>query len=196
MEAAAPETPRRSRSMGRAGRGVTMESSDVDLAIRHVKTVDLYTAADMSIDDRTRQRLADSVPENTRLAYSVVREQFLDWCAGTGRTPLPAHEATLTSYVSDMITAGASPATISQHMGAIRTMHSVAGFKGQPANTGALQLLRGWRRDRADEGTRERKATPLVRDDLRLVIARLPLGTLAGRRDQLLLVLGFALMAR
>lgn len=175
------------------------QNTHVDLPIRHVKTVDVegsWTALDTELDPRTRTRLAESVPENTRLAYSVARDQYVGWCHAVGRCALPAHAATLTTYVSAMITGGAAPATISQHVGAIRTMHRVAGFPGQPDNSGALQLLRGYRRELADNGVRERKATPLLRDDLRLVISRLPLDTLAGRRDQLLLVLGFALMAR
>jgi integrase len=175
------------------------EIASSDLPIRHVKTVDVegsWTALDTELDPLTQNRLAESVPENTRLAYSVVRDQYVDWCHAVGRRALPAHPATLTTYVSAMITGGAAPATISQHVGAIRTMHRVAGFPGQPDNAGALQLLRGYRRELADDGIRERKATPLLRDDLRLVISRLPLHTLAGRRDQLLLVLGFALMAR
>jgi integrase len=183
-----------------------LQHPEVDLAIRHVKTVDVdrgigaadhhHGPLDAHIDDITRTRLTESVPENTRLAYTVVRDQFISWCARVGRCHLPAHSATLTTYVSAMITEGAAPATISQHVGAIRTMHRVAGYPGQPDNSGALQLLRGYRRELAEDGVRERKATPLLRDDLRLVVSRLPLDTLAGRRDQLLLVLGFALMAR
>lgn len=153
-------------------------------------------AAETVLDDLTRDRLARAIPPNTTAAYTVVREQFEAWCDQQGRTALPATEQTLTAYVSHMITAGRAPASIAQHVGAIRTRHRLAGFPGQPDTSRVRLLIRGYRRDRAAEGQGERQATPFTPDSLRAVIDTLDLVSTTGRRDQLLLVLGFAGMLR
>lgn len=155
-----------------------------------------YTGADWEVDDITAARLADSVPENTRLAYANVRASFEAWCTEHRRVALPATAETLAAYVSHLITLGRAPNTISQHIGAIRTLHTTAGHEGHPPSKAALQLLRGYRRERAGDGKRDDEALPLMRPDLERCIERLDLTTFAGRRDQLVLVLGFAMMAR
>lgn len=144
----------------------------------------------------TAQRLVESVPPNTRAAYEVVARDFDAWCARCGRGAMPAAEATLVEYVSHLIDLGRAPATISQHIGAIRKAHRVAGYLGQPDTERALQLLRGYRRKRAENGTTSRQASPILTDTLRAMVDVLDLDTLAGRRNQVLLVLGFAMMAR
>lgn len=155
-----------------------------------------YRREDMELDAVTAARLADSVPENTRLAYTRVREEFEKWCAERGRVALPATDATLTAYVSHMITKGDAPATIGQAIGAIRKMHRVAGYKGHPDTERPIQLLRGYRRERAANGKRDDQSPPILPDTLRRMVDCLDLGTAAGKRDQLLLVLGFSMMAR
>lgn len=154
------------------------------------------TIVDDLLDPVAAERLARSVPINTRLAYGAVAGTFERFCVRAGRVPLPAHDATLTAYVSHLITAEVAPATISQHIGAIRKMHSLAGYKGRPDAEQAQQLLRGYRRERAENGVVDRAATPLVAEALRKVIDCLPLDTTGGKRDQVLLVLGFTMMAR
>lgn len=165
-----------------------------DLAAR--PSAPVYRAEDHELDELTLARLAEAVPENTRLAYARARDQYEAWCAQRGRTAVPATEATFTAYISHMITCGAAPATIAQHMGAIRTLHTAAGHEGQPPTKRAITLLRAYRRDRAADGDTEDKAPPILRDTLEKLIDTLDLDTNAGRRDQLLLVLGFTMMAR
>lgn len=157
-----------------------------------------YTAADHEVDDRTRQMLADSVPENTRRSYSVAWKSFTEWCDAQPqpRVPLPATGATLTEYVRTLIEVGARPNTISSRIGAIRTAHTTAGHEGQPPVKAALQLLRGYKRERAQAGLGDDEARPFTRADLVALVGTLDLTTFVGHRDRLLLVLGFALMAR
>jgi len=155
-----------------------------------------YTHIDRLVDDVTVERLVASIPENTRRAYGFVYDAFDTWCAETGRVNLPATAETFTSYVSQMITAKAAPAKISQHMGAIRKRHKIHGFDGQPNSEAALQLLRGYRRERAADGEADREAAPLMQPELYRIIATLDPDSITGKRDHLLLVLGFAMMAR
>lgn len=168
-----------------------------------------YTDADFRMSELTIQRLREAVPYNTRIAYRWIWEGagpdkptpdppggFIGWCRDWDRVPLPATSETLAEYVSHMITAKRSPATISQHIGCIRRMHRLAKRSGQPDTAQAQELLRGYKRERAEDGAEEDEARPLLLDEMQRMIDTLDLDSTLGKRDQLVLVLGFALMAR
>lgn len=148
------------------------------------------------LDELTERRLSEVDPENTRLAYRRVAESFDSWCAENGLASLPAPASTLTRYISHMVTLGRAPATISQHLGAIRTRHNRAGHIGEPNSYQASRLLRKYRRDLAKDGKGQRQAIPITPDSLRAMVGTLDLDTIAGQRDQLALVLGFTGMLR
>jgi len=151
---------------------------------------------DTVLSDGTRERLERSVPENTKRAYARQWEQFTAWCGDTGRSPLPATPQTLAEYVSYLADRDRAPATIEQAIAAIRTAHRVAGHRGQPETDAALAVLKVHRRDRAEAGKRKRKAPPVTLAPLRAMIEATDPETLTGKRDRVLLVLGFAMMAR
>ncbi|MEV0754990.1 tyrosine-type recombinase/integrase [Streptosporangium sp. NPDC050280] len=157
-----------------------------------------YTAADFTISDSTRVRLADSVPANTRRAYTRQWNAFTTWCAANGsRVPLPATAQTFTDYVTHLADTGYAPASIEQAMGAIRSCHTTAGHEGQPHGRAALQVLRQHRRHLAENGQRHQKeAPPVTIPVLRAMVDACPENTVVGIRDRLLLVLGLALMGR
>jgi len=148
------------------------------------------------LDELTVERLARAIPKNTRDAYATATESFAVWCIEHDLPALPAPEVALTRYVSHLITLGRAPATISQHIGAIRTHHRRAGNHGQPNTGRASELLRGYRRDLAEDGIGQRQALPITPEALGQMVATLDLGTVRGRRDQLALVLGFLGMFR
>ncbi|MFI7467465.1 tyrosine-type recombinase/integrase [Nonomuraea sp. NPDC049646] len=146
-------------------------------------------------------RLADSVPANTRRAYERQWRLFTTWCAhpghGNGRVPLPATAQTFTDYVTHLADQGKAPATIEQAMGAIRTHHTHAGHDGQPHGKAALQVLRQYKRQRAENGQRgQREAPPVTIDVLKAMVGTCDPGTLEGIRDRLVFVLGLAIMGR
>ncbi len=148
------------------------------------------------LDAITEARLTERDPENTRDAYRLAYATFDAWCAEHHLTPLPATGAALTRYVSHLITLGRAPATIGQHMGAIRTRHRRAGHPGQPVSADAADLLRAYRRTLAKAGIGQRQATPITPSALRKMVATLDLSSVTGRRDQVALVLGFCGMLR
>lgn len=149
------------------------------------------------------------VAENTTRAYARAWAQFQLWCrtgtadpdqtAPTGwptRTPMPATGETLLEYVTYLITAGRAPSTIEQAVGAIRTRHRVAGHKDCPDTEAARLALRGYRRERAAAGLRPRKSPPITIGVLHKLLDACDQHTLAGKRDRVLLVLGYALYGR
>jgi integrase len=152
--------------------------------------------ADRALSDRTRDRLERSVPENTRRAYARQWTQFANWCAAQGRTDLPATGHTLAEYASHLADLDRAPATIEQAVAAVRTAHRTAGYRQQPDTGDALAVLKVHKQDRAEAGKRKRKAAPVTLEPLRAMVETADPGTLAGKRDRALLVLGFAMMAR
>ena len=152
--------------------------------------------ADRALSDRTRDRLERSVPENTRRAYARQWTQFANWCAAQGRTDLPATGHTLAEYTGHLADLDRAPATIELAIAAVRTAHRTAGYRQQPDTCDALAVLKVHKQDRAEAGKRKRKAPPVTLEPLRAMVETTDPGTLAGKRDRALLVLGFAMMAR
>lgn len=172
--------------------GVLVDSAAVDLS-----TGTPYTEQDWALDPQTIARLAASVPAATHRAYIWRLRAFAAWCAVKGRRPLPATEATLTAYVDDLIQIEhRSPATVEQAIGLIRGWHKRNGHPQQPPTTGALDLLRGYNRKRAENDQGQKQAIPFDKATLHQCIESLDLETLAGRRVQMILVFGFLMMAR
>ncbi|MER6534666.1 tyrosine-type recombinase/integrase [Streptomyces sp900105755] len=141
-------------------------------------------------------RLDRSVPDNTKTAYRRQAELFVAWCEERGRDTMPASAQTLADYVSHLCDQDKAPSTIEQAIAVVRTAHRQAGYKGQPDTEAALRILKTHKRDRAEQGKRKRKAPPVTLDVLRAMIDVADPTTLAGRRDRVMLVLGFAMMAR
>jgi integrase len=103
----------------------------------------------------------------------------------------------LTEYVNHLANLGRAPSTIDRAIAAILVAHDAAGM-AKPNTKAARAVLTSYRRERAEAGeSKVRKATPVTVPVLRSMVAALDLTTTtAGRRDQALLVLGFALGAR
>ncbi|MGW4505675.1 tyrosine-type recombinase/integrase [Streptomyces sp. NPDC004436] len=151
---------------------------------------------DALLSEGARARLARALPPNTKRAYERQGRAFTDWCTVNGRTPLPATQQTLADYVSHLADENKSPATIEQAISAVRMAHRLAGHKGLPQTDAALFILRTHKRDRAQAGQRTRKAPPITLGPLRAMVDCTDAETAAGLRDRVMLVLGFAMMAR
>lgn len=160
-----------------------------------VTTTAQWTSADRALSGTTQRWLDEAAPVNTRRAYDWAWGRFTAWCTATGRTALPATAETLTEHVARLRSAGAAPATIDQAIGVILAIHA-RNKATKPDTEHARDLLRGYRRQLAEDGFTQRQATPFTADSLRQTIAALDLATTMGRRDQLLLLLGFTMMAR
>lgn len=141
-------------------------------------------------------RLDRSIPDNTKTAYRRQARDFVTWCEERGRDTLPASAQTLADYVSHLCDQDKAPSTIEQAIATIRVAHREAGHDGQPDTRAALRVLKTHKRDRAEAGKRKRKAPPVTLNVLRAMVDAADPGTFAGRRDRVMLILGFAMMAR
>lgn len=135
-------------------------------------------------------------PPNTRRAYERAVSEFATWCEQRGETATPPDPMMLAGYVISMRDAGYAPATISQHIGAIRTWHKRHVHGGSLDTYPASLLLRKYRRDLAEAGKGQKQAIPVTPDALRRMIATLDVATVTGQRDRLALTLGFCGMLR
>ena len=146
------------------------------------------------VSEATRQAIADGVPLNTTRVYDWRWAAFAVWCERELRTALPATSATLAEYVRALTECGGiAPDSVDQAIAAIRVRHRDAGFDGQPGTKPALTILRGYRRQVVH---RKRQAPPIDPHELRALSAHTPAATTTGKRDRLLLVLGWSLAAR
>jgi site-specific recombinase XerD len=157
-----------------------------------------WTEADLTISEVTAARLEAAKSQHTQEAYERNWSRFAAWCDACGRSALPATPHTLLEYVQELTsrTPPPAPATVYQIIATVRTVHRDAGFPGQPDTRATLQLVRGYRRERADAGFRVRRAAPISVKELQELAATCDQRTLAGTRDRALLLLGYALLAR
>lgn len=152
---------------------------------------------DTYLSEAAARRVRDGIPANTRRAYQRAWDRFVHWCAGEGRTALPATPQTLTEYVNHLCDEGLAVATIDQAIAVVRAAHHGAGYPDQPDTKSARLALNSYVRELADEGRgHQRQAPPVTIDALRAMIRACDLSTPLGLRDRLVLVLGLALMGR
>lgn len=151
---------------------------------------------DQVLSDRARARILDGMPANTQRAYRRQWTEWVAWCESQGRRSLPATPETLAEYVTHLIDKSLSPASIDQAIAVIRVRHRTTGHEGQPNTDAARRALRSHKRQRAEAGQRAHQAPPITLKLLRRMIESTDPSTVIGARDRLLLVLGFAMMAR
>lgn len=143
----------------------------------------------------TAERIAAGVPENTRRSYQRVSEQFETWCQDNGRPVWPTTAAVLADYIAHRCDLGKAPSSIKHDMGVISALNQAAGYPslGKEVTQAARLVLRGHSKEK---GARQKQAPPITRDRLRAMSGACDKATLAGRRDRLVLVIGWALAGR
>lgn len=157
------------------------------------RTGDLELAASV---ERMVDRIRRAPAANTTAAYDRQWAAFERWCARYDIQALPAQPAALALYVSYLADLNRAPATIEQALVAIRVRHRDAGHKDQPDADRAQDVLRTYKRDRAEAGHRKRQAPAVTLRPLRAMIEACDTSTMIGLRDRALVVLGFALFGR
>ena len=136
--------------------------------------------------EQAREFLRQAKAENTRRAYRSDWAHFDVWCSGQGMSALPAAEKTLALYFTELA-ATHKVSTLQRRLASISQAHLTAGFESPSRGAIVRNLLAGIRRAK---GTRPDVKTPILTEDLRLMIQAIP-DTLAGSRDRALLLIGF-----
>ncbi|WP_244499658.1 site-specific integrase [Tardiphaga robiniae] len=126
--------------------------------------------------------IRDSLSENTRAAYLSDLLHFEKW-GGT----IPATSDTIAAYLAAHVSLN-TPATLTRRLAALAKVHRSLGFSNPTSAEVVKATMRGIRRMR---GLAQRQATPLVKEDLFVVLESMGV-RLKDYRDRALLLLGFA----
>lgn len=142
------------------------------------REINFTSASSLTVADYVRESLA----ENTRIAYLSDLEHFERWGG-----QIPAAPEMIAAYLAAH--AGVhTVATLNRRLAALAKVHHSRGFSNPTSVEVVKATLRGLKRIK---GTAQRQATPLIKDDLFLVLEAMG-SRLKDIRDRALLLLGFA----
>jgi integrase len=163
---------------------------------------------DMRRDPRVLRFLEQARSESTQRAYRRFVTIYLDFCAETGRTPLPGTAATLEAFAAWLAErpvakgrnkgkTGMAPASIQLALSAVRALHH-AHDQDAPSTRLVKVVVEGHARERAgDPSIQDGMQAPAIRlPTLEDLVAACDHVTNAGMRDRAMLTLGIAMMAR
>lgn len=145
--------------------------------------------------ERVRRYVLAAHAPATHRAYAGDADAFALWCAHRGAIALPAAPETVAAHLTALADAGAKPASITRRASGIGWAHAQAGHPRPSEHPGVRAVLRGIRREAAARGVRPAKARALTGAQLRALVEDL-LDTLAGARDRVVILLGYALGLR
>ena len=133
--------------------------------------------------------------EATHRAYASRWRAFETWAADRGLAALPAEPATVVLHLTWLHRQGRARSTVAQTAAAIASAHREAGIETSPtAHEAVRRLLRGHRRATRDH--LQRQATPVLLDGIRRLAAACDRSSLAGLRDQAVLLVGWVAALR
>ena len=125
---------------------------------------------------------------NTAKAYASCLKRFNAWCEEHALDPLPASVDTLAGFVTQLAESGKKVATIHQHCAAVAKSHQLNGFDSPTDDKKFKVLLNGIARLK---GVRQHQAPAFTLAAFKRVVKGIDATTLAGRRDRVILLLGF-----
>lgn len=139
------------------------------------------------LDTQAHVYLEAARADNTHRAYRNDWLHFSAWCAVHQLVELPAAPATVARY----LTAHASTlkaSTLQRRLVSIGQAHRVAGLPSPSTDPLVTSVWKGIRRE---IGTAQLGKSALLTDDIKALVAALPV-SLAGARDKALVLVGFA----
>lgn len=134
------------------------------------------------LDPAVREYVRSAISDNTRRAYQSDLRHFVAW-GGT----IPATDRVVAKYLADHA-AILSMATLARRLVTIGKAHTMQGLTS-PVNSELVRLV--FRGVRHKHGRRQRQMTPVLRQDLLLMVGQLG-DSLRDQRDRALLLIGFA----
>jgi integrase len=144
---------------------------------------------DMGALRKVRDRVASSIPLNTRLTLENDWRHFSDWCEAAGRRALPASPETLELYAVHAATVGCLRVTTVKHrLWAVVRTHKNSGLPS-PMSDSVRAVIAGLARE---HGTTQRQKSAVTLAELRAMVHTLDPLAYAGARDRAILLVGFS----
>lgn len=139
---------------------------------------------------KARSFVASAKSPATLKAYRNDWRNFESWCRLQKLPSLPSTPETVSLYIADQASTRAA-ATITRRLTSITKAHQAAGYKDSSSSTRHFivgETLKGIRRT---IGTAQIGKSPLLTKEIRRIVGACP-RTLAGLRDEALVLVGFA----
>ena len=146
----------------------------------------LATLQDLT--DQARATIGHAKAENTQRAYRTDFTHFTAWCATMGVSALPAAPSTVVLYLAALRNDDKKVSTLTRRISAISQAHQYAGIESPCQHAEVRAYMAGARREM---GSAEKRAAPIMTEDVKAMVNALP-DTLLGTRDKALLLVGFA----
>jgi site-specific recombinase XerD len=151
------------------------------------------TSTDLVLTDAEIERVGHYVEgalsPATRRAYTSALRSFAAWCEDTDRASCPAAAESVAAFLVAEADAGKSVSALSQRLAAIRWQHLRQGHATPTTHPGVLDTMAGIRREK---GIAPRRKTAATVERVAALVAHVDRGTLKGKRDAALLLVGFA----
>jgi site-specific recombinase XerD len=163
--------------------GLPAVLTDAALAVRAPVEI---TAADA-------EAIKDSKAAATWRAYRCDWMHFVAWCEQHGAPALPSRPETIKAYLLALEAAGYRPATMARRLATISVRHQAAGWPNPTAEPGVRLVWEGIQRR---QGVRPQQKAEADTDTIRRLVDTLDVERLIGKRDRLILTLGFACQFR
>jgi site-specific recombinase XerD len=139
------------------------------------------------IADRANEFVNQAKAQNTVRAYQSDWTHFEGWCRARSVCSLPATTETVAFYLTDL-SSTLKTGTLVRRISAISQAHQIAGFETPTRSSQVRLVMAGIRRT---SGTAQVAKTPVLVEDLRRMVSKLP-KNLLGVRDRALLLVGFS----
>jgi integrase/recombinase XerD len=137
------------------------------------------------------QALDGAYAPNTLKSYYSDAKSFVDWCEQRNTAPFPLMSDTVRSFIEHM-QLNYSYSTIRRRLSALRRLNGLMGFEDQTFTEDVYLTIRKLKRAKSVE---QRQAVGINEDLLAKMIDAQP-DTLVGKRNRLLLSLGYDFLAR
>ena len=139
----------------------------------------------------TLSNLEGAYAPNTLRSYYADAKSFVDWCEQTNIAPFPLTSDTVKSFIERM-QIDYSYSTIRRRLSALRRLNGLLGFEDQTFTEDVYLAIRKLKRAKSTE---QRQALGINEELLTKMIEAQP-ETLVGKRNRLLLSLGYDFLAR
>ncbi len=141
---------------------------------------------------KTREYIEAAKSSNTKKAYSLDWQDFMNFCQPRGFVALPATPEAVALYLTWMTETGKKASTIQRRLVSISQAHKTAGYISPTAHPAVRSVWQGIKRT---IGTAQVGKAALMIEDLKLIVSRLG-GDLASLRTKALLLIGWAAATR
>jgi integrase len=165
---------------------LTMDNGDAtngDVVIaKEVASAECAVTCILEPGDAVRAYVEAGIAPATRRAYKADLDHFRAWGGD-----IPTTDLQLAAYLAEQATT-LKPATLARRLAAISIAHKAQRLPSPVSSPLVRATMRGVRRE---HGTAQRQASPLLREDLFVVLAAMG-NRLKDLRDRALLLIGFA----